>query len=217
MKTTFKITMKKILILYLVLVCTISITAQDTITLRNRKVIHAYILDKSKTMLTYKLDTVSAYTTFITKLSNVRVIRYSKLNQTLYDIPKVRKPREAYALGINGGIGMFGSVAYFSAGVDYFVKPYLSAELTVGGVMDPFYTIGGKYWLMDNTNTSGYCPYVGLMYGGFDYGNFLEFPLGVRYLSKSGFQTLLQLSYVQFFDDINKNLKIEFRIGWRFK
>lgn len=145
--------MKKISILFLVFLYTFNIYAQDTITLKNRKVIHAFIIEKSKTEIKYKLDTISAYTTFITKLSNVKLIHYSKLNYALSDIPKVRKPREKYALGINGGLGMFGATGFFSVGVDYFIKPYLSTELNFGSNMGAYYTLGGKYWLVDKNST----------------------------------------------------------------
>jgi hypothetical protein len=210
--------MKQISILILYFLCSISINAQDTINLKNRKVIHAYIIEKSKTEIKYKLDTISAYTTFITKLSKIKSIHYSKLNYALSDIPKVPKPREKYALGINGGLGMFGVTGFFSGSVDYFIKPYLSTELTIGGYSGAFYTLGGKYWLANKDGINGYSPFVGLLYGGFFYTNFLEIPLGISHTSKSGFQTSIQLSYVNFWYDMyRKNLKLEFRVGWRFK
>ena len=194
------------------------INAQATITLKNRQVIHAYIIEKSKTELKYKLDSISAYTTFITKLSNVKSIDYTNRELALAKPRKAPKPMEKYALGINGGLGMFGVTGFFSGSVDYFIKPYLSTELTIGGYTGAFYTFGGKYWMANRDGINGYSPFVGLLYGGFEYDNFLEIPLGISHTSKSGFQTSIQLSYVNFWNDMyGKNLKLEFRVGWRFK
>lgn len=206
--------MKQISILFLVFFSSFNINAQDTITLKNRKVIHAYILEKSNTEIKYKLDTISAYTTFITKLSNVKSIHYSNKELALSNTSKARNPRLKYALGINGGIG----IGYFTGSIDYFIAPQLSTELSIGTYLEPFYSFGAKYWFVNKYPISGgYSPFVGLLYGGYGYGHSLEIPIGISHISKSGFQTSFQLSYVKYNYDLNKNLKIEFRVGWRFK
>jgi hypothetical protein len=208
--------MKKISIIFLAFLCILNIYAQDTITLKNRKVIHAYIIEKSNTKIKYKLDTISGYTTFITKLSNIKSIHYSNGE---IGISNAQNPRSKYPFGINGGIGIFGVTGIFTGGIDYFVTPNLSAEISIGKKIVPafFYSLGGKYWFANKYHISGFSPFVGLLYGGFESQNFLEIPAGISHISKSGFQTSLQLSYAYFPHDQNNVLKIEFRLGWRFK
>lgn len=68
--------MKQISISIFFILSFFSIHAQDTINLRNKKVIHAYITEKSDKKIKYKTDSLHADTTYSTKLSGINSIHY---------------------------------------------------------------------------------------------------------------------------------------------
>jgi hypothetical protein len=76
-----------------------------------------------------------------------------------------------------------------------------------------------KYWLASTSSKSGLSPYVGLLLCK-DYAYYYgQLPIGISYISKSGFQSGLEINA---YSTINSpenfsGLNIEFRVGWRFK
>lgn len=210
--------MKKISIVFFTLLCILNLYAQDTITLKNRKVIHAFIIEKSNKEIKYKLDSLSTYTVFIKELSKIRSIQYSSgdivPNNFQHSWPK-------YPLGINLAFGRFGTNTLIAGNIDYFITPNFSIELDAGTNMGLFYSFGGKYWFANKFHTNHYSPYVGLFYGDMVYEayykDFLEFPVGISHVSTSGFQTTLQLSYVKNIFNPGQYLKVECKIGWRIR
>lgn len=64
--------MKQMLILFIAFLCSFNINAQDTISLKNTKVLHAYITPKSDTKIKYKTDSIHVDTTYSSKISPVR-------------------------------------------------------------------------------------------------------------------------------------------------
>jgi hypothetical protein len=216
--------MKQISILFLYFLCSVNINAQDTITLKNRKVINAYIIEKSKTEIKYKLDTISAYTIFITKLTQIKTIQY---NNGEVDLLSSQNPRSVFPLGVNVG---FTGISMFSGSVDYFITPNISTEAYIKYIpssnIGNVFSFGGKYWFANRYSKSGFSPYAGLFllriterndYEDITWYNkpewsiyyLPEVPVGISYITRFGLQTSLQLSFPFIFPEL--------KIGWRFK
>jgi hypothetical protein len=244
--------MKQISIFFLFFLYFFSIHAQDAIKLKNTKVLHAYITEKSDTKIKYKTDSIHADTTYSAKLSEINSIHYGNGE---VDLLSSQNPRSIFPLGINYGFLVAGgnTMAFyyypieltnlfkaFFVSVDYLVTPKISAEVSVlistYGYTNLF-SLGGKYWFANKYGKSGFSPFVGLFvtqlrmrndYEDITYYNkqewsiyyLPEFPVGISYISKHGFQASVQLDNYMIFASKNRLSSpdlIELRIGWRFK
>ncbi len=218
------IIMKNLAIGILLFICLTTINAQDKIILKNGTELIVRIIEKSDSEIKYKYEnSTNSNTTFTTKLSNVKTITYE--NGTV-DLLCSLNPRYKYPVGITAGVSLVASGSeggMFTGGIDYLFTPNLGMEINFGtsGESDTYYSFGGKYWFADKYSKSTFSPYTGLLIGG-QYGvNFWEVPVGISYISKSGFQTSLNLSYLNYINSLvdydSNTLSLEFRIGWRFK
>jgi hypothetical protein len=215
--------MKQISIFFLFFLYFFSIHAQDTINLKNKKVIHAYITEKSDTKIKYKTDSIHADTTYNTKLSGINSIYYQNGE---VDLLSSENPRSIFPLGINYGfivakgntmvfdysvIGLTNLFNVFSGSIDYLITPKISAEASI--LVFPngstyLFSLGGKYWFANKCSKSGFSPFLGLFYTNLLMENyhyieenipqwsslsFLQVPIGISYITKFGLQTSLQL------------------------
>jgi len=223
-----------LLIIYTAIFC-FNLNASDTITLKNRKVIHAYIIEKSDTKIKYRTDSITNLdSTYTLKLTQIKTIQY---NNGKVDLLSFQNPRSIFPLGVNVG---FTSISMFLGSVDYFITPNISTELNFKYIpsynFQNIFSFGGKYWFANKYGKSGFSPFAGLFFAQIrarnDYEdikwynapkwsvfNYMELPLGISYITKFGLQTSLQLdSYIGYESDklnIVSGL-IELRIGWRF-
>jgi hypothetical protein len=231
--------MKQISIFILFFLYFFNIHAQDTINLRNKKVIHAYITEKSDTKIKYKTDSIHAYTTYSTKLSKVKTIHYQNGE---VDLLSSLNPRSIFPLGINVGGDFFLFKFLFNGSIDYLFTPKLSAEINYSSMLTESYpafsllSIGGKYWFAKKDGKCGFSPFVGLFvtrlrmrndYDDITYYNkpewsiyyLPEVPIGISYISRHGFQASLQLDNYIFYNSNKLGIlpMIELRAGWRFR
>jgi hypothetical protein len=226
--------MKQISISIFFILYFISIHAQDTINLKNKKVIHAYITEKSDTKIKYKTDSIHADTTYSAKLSKVKTIHYGNGE---VDLLSSQNPRSIFPLGIDVGYRFIRGYSFFPVSLDYMLTPNISAELSFCGFFkypsQYTLTLGGKYWFSKKYGKSGFSPFTGLFYTkmlveNYDYMwenmpqwssyDVIELPIGISYITKFGLQTSLQLnSYIGSDVDNFIAFGIEFRVGWRFK
>lgn len=234
--------MKNILLLISTFLFIFHINAQDTITLNNGKVIHAYITERCDTKIRYTHDTIGADTTYDLNLNRIRKIQYDNGD---VDLLGSQNPRNKFPLGINVGLATFPVYIPFMpiVSIDYYFLSNISAEVDFIN-MRPFsydssylLSIGGKYWFANNYSKSGFSPFAGLSYTRLWFRtdedlylsglkpewtglNLAEVPIGISYINKFGLQTSLQydilLNYMSNPFYIVGGL-IEFRIGWRFK
>jgi hypothetical protein len=222
--------MKQISISIFFILYFISIHAQDTINLKNKMVIHAYITEKSDTKIKYKTDSIHADTTYSTNLSKVKTIHYGNGE---VDLLSSQNPRSIFPLGVNVGAELLlFRLLLFNGSIDYLFTPKISAEINYRSMLTESYpafsfiSIGGKYWFANKYSKNGFSPYVGLFFTQWKskndeervldfheplwlYINIPEIPIGISYINKSGFQTSFQMSLPL--------LCAEFRVGWRFK
>jgi hypothetical protein len=222
--------MKQISIFILLFVYFISIHAQDTINLKNKKVIHANITEKSDTKIKYKTDSIHADTTYSAKLSGINSIYYQNGE---VDHLSSQNPRSIFPLGINYGVivaagngvefnyyinELAGLFKVFTGSIDYLVTPKISAEASI--LVFPngstyLFSLGGKYWLANKCSKSGFSPFLGLFYSRWSMQNYdyieenspqwssfslIQVPIGISYITKFGLQTSLQLDSYSMFD-----------------
>lgn len=125
-----------------------------------------------------------------------------------------------------------------TASIDYFFYPTISADLAYSIFMENYrnktYSIGFKYWWSPTRKISLF-PFIGISYVNLEFnfgdevvnGNIiwekehfslLEVPIGIRYITKSGLQTSLQLSYLYKYDSSNFLMgpNVSLKLGWRF-
>jgi hypothetical protein len=232
--------MKNILLIISTAIFCFNLNASDTITLKNRKVIHAYIIEKSDTRIKYRTNSISNLdSTYTLKLTQIKTILY---HNGEVDLLSSQNLRSIYPLGINSGFMVGNFMPMFLGSIDYFINPNISTEVSFKWV--PFtyndlylYSIGGKYWLANKYSKKGFSPYVGVFLTRAKYRNdedrvlglhepewlvsdFLEVPIGISYITKFGLQTSLQLDNYLLNNSNKLNIVsgiIELRIGWRFK
>jgi len=128
-------------------------------------------------------------------------------------------PRHLKPLGIQIGAGLFltveSGVAYISS--DYFIIPQVSIEGNLG-ISDfdrLYYSIGGKFHLNKTTSLNNLTPFIGALVGSEFGEKMVQVPLGVSYITKSGFSISLSISELFYVDSWQETL-IEVRIGYRF-
>ncbi|MFZ4583039.1 MAG: hypothetical protein ACOYM7_10360 [Paludibacter sp.] len=215
--------MKKISIFFWSFCFFISVHAQDTISLKNGVIINASILEKSRTSIKYKLSNQpSGDTISCTKLSKVRSIHYKNGEVNLLSS---QNPRSIFPLGVSLGIMPSPHDPRFNCNLNYFITPKISSEFVVnmgignGNDLFTYYEIGFKYWLASKYSKSGFSPYLGYLIGKIDFMYFWDIPLGISYISKSGFQTGLQCGLGSAFDRDYANIApyVTLSLGWRFK
>ena len=166
-------------------------------------------------MIKYKLADNEQATLFTTKLSKLKKIEYSNgvVDNLGYQNPHMQK-RFGFDVGVSKFIEDGG---FFSFGVDYFMNPNLNLILNVGKDEYNTYTSAGfRYFTANRNNLSGFSPYIGLLYGIDGNFSYLEVPVGLHYVTKSGFQTSIQISAMEYFKSSYEIVRGEFRLGWRF-
>jgi hypothetical protein len=230
--------MKQISISIFFILYFFSIHAQDTIYLKNKKVIHAFITEKSDTKIKYKTDSIQADTTYSAKLSKVKTIHYGNGE---VDLLSSQNPRRIFPFGVNVGADYFFGLIFFDVSIDYLFLPNISAEINYRTMFDyPYlslYSVGGKYWFANKYSKSGFSTFTGLFYTQsriknneddivllhepmWSVDNYLEVPIGISYITKFGFQASLQMDFLLSYESNKFNIGgglIEFRLGWRFK
>jgi len=211
--------MRNTLIGIFLFTCLLSINAQDKINLKNGEELSVFIIEKTDTEIKYQLnDSILNTIIFTTKLNKLENIHY---RNGMVDFLFSKNPRSKYRLGMITGVGIAGGDegASWTLALDYLFTPHFSAEINIRVLQyTAFNSYGGKYWFANKYSSSGFSPYVGFLYAKIGPG-LGEIPIGLSYISKSGFQTALQVSSFRYFgtNDYGSALIAELRVGWRFK
>ncbi len=208
--------MRKLLIIIVFSLSSLGILfAQDKITTLSNEILSVNITEKTDYVIKYKLADNEQNTLFTTKLTKLKKIEYANgvVDNLGYQNPHMQK-RFGFDVGISKFIEDGG---FFSFGVDYFINPNLNIVINVGKVEYETYTSTGfRYFTANRNNLSGFSPYVGLLYGVNGNFSYLEVPVGLHYQTKSGFQTSIQISAMDYFKSSYEIVRGEFRLGWRF-
>lgn len=210
--------MRTYTLIFLFFLCLPNAQSQDTIILKDGRIIYADIIEKSNTKITYKFDSIRNNHYSYHKISSLAS----------------QNPREMFPLGISGTIAPKDYRTFlFGISIDYLFTPNISAEFNLGDMIymsqqvAPAFrvlSLGSKYWFANKHDARYLSPFLGLFFGSFfPYDSpprspsfFAEFPVGISYIVRSGFQATLQLGYL-YYNFSSGIPSVEFRLGWRFK
>lgn len=207
--------MKKLALLTLSLITSINAIGQDKIFTGDDQVLNVNIINKSRAEVKYKFSDYEKSPVLVLKTKDIVEIQYASGNSEPggYSNPRNLKP-----LGLHVGAGLFltveSGIAYISS--DYFIIPQISLEgnLGVSDLDRIYYSIGGKFHLNKLTSQNKLTPFVGVLVGSEFGSNMIQVPIGINYITKSGFNLALSLSELFYFDSWQETL-IELRIGYR--
>ncbi len=192
--------------------------------------INATIIERSNCKIKYKsVLNANVDSTLSLRLSKIKVIHYGSesINRLSSQNLRITNP-----FGVSVGADFFLFRLLFNGSIDYLITSNISAEINYRSMLTDSYpafslfSIGGKYWFANKYSKSGFSPFIGLfftqwrskndeddilLYNEPVWSNILlpEVPIGICYISKSGFQTSFQMSL--------PFLCAEIRLGWRFK
>lgn len=205
--------MKKIM-LFLLLIYTISVFSQDKITTLENQILNVTIIEKTDKQIKYTLSDSQVNTIFTTRLSKLRKIEYASGEVDLLGYNSIFMQRR---IGINGGVSLnLNDGGMFTGSVDYFLFPKINLELNIGfGGETSYYSFGPRYFLKKKNSPTHFSPFVGLLYGNEGGYSFVELPVGLSYMSRCGFQSSVQLSGVNYLHYNYQGLLAEMRVGWR--
>jgi len=190
---------------------------QDKIMTKNKETLNVYILEKSEKYVKYKMDNYFDISPIITiKSSSIDRIEYKN---GIIDFLGNQNPRKDKPFGINvGGIKWLSSSGFISSmTMEYFLIPQLATEVNVGADSQQvlYYSTGARVHVNSNYSKSRITPFIGALFG-YEYGyKFIQIPIGVNYIHKTGINVSVSINEL-FFSEQNQTT-IELRGGWRFK
>ena len=193
---------------------------QDKITTKNKETLNVHILEKTPKYVKYQMtdyqDRLLAPVITV-KTGFVEKIEYKN---GVIDFLGNQNPRKEKPFGISvGGIKWLSSSGLISsATMDYFIIPQLAAEVNVGADTHQvlYFSAGARAHVNSNYSKCRLTPFTGVLFG-YEYGHkFVQFPLGVNYLHKSGINVSMSFNKL-IFSDNHYQTTVELRGGWRFK
>ena len=217
MKNTKKTTTKLLIVSIILLTSGFGAYGQDKITTKNKETLNVYILEKSEKYVKYKM---AGYTddapVIIIKSGAVDKIEYKN---GVIDFLGNQNPRKEKPFGISvGGIKwLYMSGLISSMTMDYFIIPQLAAEVNAGADASQvlYFSAGARAHVNSNYSKFRLTPFTGLLFGR-EYGDeFIQIPLGMNYIHKSGINISISVNEMIFSNQYQTT--IELRGGWRFK
>ena len=128
--------------------------------------------------------------------------------------------RTQMPLGLNAGILYFPSAesGYFLANMDYFLTPHVDLQLNIGSGFDTgaFFSAGSRFHIYDKSSNKNFTPFTGFLIGYESGSNFIQIPIGVNYMSSSGFNASLSVNGLIFTGQDNQSTFLEALFGWKF-
>ena len=189
---------------------------QDKITTKNKETLNVQILEKHKNYIKYKMADYSEGPVIIIKPSAVDKIEYKN---GVIDFLGNQNPRKDKPFGVSvGGIKWLSSSGLIlSTTMDYFVIPQLDVEVNVGADSHQvlYFSAGARIHVNSDYSERRLTPFSGVLFG-YEYGyEFIQIPLGINYIHKSGMNVSLSFNELIFSNQYQTT--IELRGGWRFK
>ena len=189
---------------------------QDKITTKNKETLNVQVLEKNKNYVKYKMADYTDGPVIIIKSQAIDKIEYKN---GVIDFLGNQNPRKDKPFGISvGGIKWLSSSGLiFSTTMDYFVIPQLAVEVNVGADSHQvlYFSAGARIHVNSDYSKHRLTPFTGVLFG-YEYGQeFIQIPLGVNYIHKSGINVSLSFNEMIFSNQYQTT--IELRGGWRFK
>ncbi len=208
--------MKKFLsVVFLVFVFYLA-SGQDKIETKDNKQLDVKIVENTGKVVKYKMPDYPDGPIISLKAGRIEKIEYKN---GVVDLMGNQNPRKEKPLGISiGGAKWISSAGLmFTSSMDYFLTPQVDLEVNMGADSQQILYLSGGARLHINPNYSEkrITPFTGLLFG-YEYRDgFIQIPLGVNYIHKSGINISLSVNEMIFLDQYQTT--IEFRGGWRFR
>lgn len=190
---------------------------QDTITLKNHKIMDVKILEKTGRMVRYKMSDYEDGPVLYLKTNRIKEIEY-KNGYT--DLMGFENPRKNRPLCISAGYAhdLAGGGALFSTSLDYFVIPQVELEMNLGtsdlsGGL--YYSAGSRFHFNSASSEHKLTPFTGVLAGSYYGDGFVQVPAGINYLTGIGVNASLSVNELVSFNSWQATF-IELRLGWRF-
>jgi hypothetical protein len=208
--------MNKINALLLLLFFFNCITAQDIINTYNGKQLNVKILEQDLKVVKYKMPDYSEGPVLSMKTSKISSIEYMNGFIDLMDNQNPRKSKP-FAISIGGAKWISSSGLMFTSTMDYFITPQIDMEINIGADSDQLFYLsaGSRIHVNSNYSENRITPFTGALFGYEYYKEFIQIPLGVNYIFKTGINVSLSINELIFSNEYQTT--IEFRGGWRFK
>lgn len=136
-------------------------------------------------------------------------------------------PRAERPLGVSAGLAYMPFEYFLSPilAVDYFVTPQIDLQFKSGVSAGYFtYAVGGNFHFNSVTSTNRFSPFAGFNIGTGVIRDFIQFPIGLQYTGRNGFQGSLSFNtYSSFVNNPKESsmhtkylYTIDLMFGWRF-
>lgn len=202
-----------------------SVLCQDKINTKDNKQINVQIIEQTPKIVRYKMPDYESSPVISMKTSQISSIEYKN---GLIDKLGNQNPRKNKPIGISTGIfiDLPDRDGSFSATLDYFIIPQIDIEINFG--TDLYrdlsrFSFGPRFHLTTDNSEKRFSPFTGILIGTSYEEDFLQIPIGLSFISKTGFSTSLSVNgtinhKIRIYEYIPaQRLTIELRIGWRFK
>lgn len=189
---------------------------QDKIDTKDNKQLNVKIVEKTGKVVKYKMSDYSDGPVLSIKTGRISKIEY--LNGVV-DLMGNQNPRKnkPFGISIGGGKWISSSGLMFTSTMDYFVTPQINMEVNTGADSYSlfYFSAGTRLHINSNFSENKITPFTGALFG-YEYGNeFVQIPLGINYIHKSGINFSLSINEMIFSNQYQTT--IELRGGWRFK
>ncbi len=190
--------------------------AQDKIETKDRKQLNVLITEKTGKVVKYKMPDYTEGPVLSIKTSRISKIEYKN---GVVDLLGNQNPRKSkpFGISIGGGKWISSSGLMFTSTMDYFVLPQLDMEINMGADSQQLFYLsaGTRLHINSNYSENRLTPFTGALFG-YEYEKeFIQIPLGVNYIHKTGINVSLSVNEMIFSNEYQTT--IEFRGGWRFK
>jgi hypothetical protein len=192
------------------------ITAQDKINTNNGKPLNVKILEQDLKVVKYKMADYSDGPVFSMKTSMISSIEYMN---GLIDLMGNQNPRKSkpFGISIGGAKWISSSGLMFTTTMDYFITPQIDVEVNIGADSYQllYLSAGSRIHVNSNYSDNKITPFTGALFG-YEYGKeFIQIPLGINYIHRTGINASLSINEMFFSNEYQTT--IEIRGGWRFK
>ena len=217
-KKKSELMVKSLIVSALFFVSGFAVYGQDKITTKNKETLNVYILEKNDKYVKYRMAD------YQDMLAPVITVKTGFLNKIEYkngviDFLGNQNPRKDKPFGISGGgikwLSMTGLIS--SMTMDYFVIPQLATEVNFGADTQQvlYFSVGARAHINSNYSKRRLTPFTGALFGYLYDDKFIQIPLGVNYIHKSGINVSISVNELIFSNQYQTT--VELRGGWRFK
>ena len=208
--------MKKYITTLMLIFAAGCIYGQDKIITRDNKQLDVKIIEDSGKDVKFKISDYPDGPVITIKRSGIEKIEYKT---GMVDLMGRQNPRKdkPFGISIGGAKWLSSSGLMFTSTMDYFVIPQVDVEVNMGADSRQilYLSAGARVHLNSSYSVSRITPFTGALFG-YEYDNeFVQIPLGINYIHKTGINVSLSVNEMIFSNQYQTTLEI--RGGWRFK